>query len=264
MLLNSPHNPTGTVLTRDELAGVAEVAIEHDLVVVTDEVYEHLTFTGHDHVPIATLPGMAERTLTLSSAGKSYSFTGWKVGWATGPADLVAALLAAKQWLTFTSGAPLQPAVATALDDYPDFPATLAAELEEKRDLLCAGLEKVGLPGRPPSGTYFATSDISHLGWPDAMTLLPGPARPGRRGGHPDPAVLRRPGRRPPARPLGLLQGALRHRGGPQPAGGRRPEPLNTDSSARPSEENRSKPQTNRGARVSSGAGGRTSRPHRR
>ena len=171
VLLNSPHNPTGTVLTRDELAGVAEVAIEHDLVVVTDEVYEHLTFTGHDHVPIATLPGMAERTLTLSSAGKSYSFTGWKVGWATGPADLVAALLAAKQWLTFTSGAPLQPAVATALDEHPDFPATLAAELEEKRDLLCNGLEKVGLPGRPPSGTYFATSDISHLGWPDAMTF---------------------------------------------------------------------------------------------
>jgi N-succinyldiaminopimelate aminotransferase len=171
VLLNSPHNPTGTVLTRDELAGVAEVAIEHDLVVLTDEVYEHLTFTGHDHVPIATLPGMAERTLALSSAGKSYSFTGWKVGWATGPADLVAALLAAKQWLTFTSGAPLQPAVATALDEHPDYPATLAAELEDKRDLLCNGLEKVGLPGRPPSGTYFATSDISHLGWPDAMTF---------------------------------------------------------------------------------------------
>jgi N-succinyldiaminopimelate aminotransferase len=122
-------------------------------------------------VPIATLPGMAERTLTLSSAGKSYSFTGWKVGWATGPADLVAALLAAKQWLTFTSGAPLQPAVATALDEHPDYPATLAAELEDKRDLLCNGLEKVGLPGRPPSGTYFATSDISHLGWPDAMAF---------------------------------------------------------------------------------------------
>ncbi len=171
MLLNSPHNPTGTVLTRDELAAVAEVAIERDLVVITDEVYEHLTFTGHDHVPIATLPGMAERTLTLSSAGKSYSFTGWKVGWATGPAELVGAVLAAKQWLTFTSGAPLQPAVATALDEHPEFPRTLAAELEEKRDLLCAGLEKVGLPGRPPSGTYFATSDISHLGWPDAMTF---------------------------------------------------------------------------------------------
>ncbi len=102
VLLNSPHNPTGTVLTPEELRGVAEVAVEHDLVVITDEVYEHLVYDV-EHVPIATLPGMAERTLTLSSAGKSYSFTGWKVGWATGPADLVAAVLAAKQWLTFTS-----------------------------------------------------------------------------------------------------------------------------------------------------------------
>ena len=114
---------------------------------------------------------MAERTLTLSSAGKSYSFTGWKVGWATGPAELVAAVLAAKQWLTFTSGAPLQPAVATALDEHPDFPRALAAELQVKRDLLCAGLEKVGLAGRPPEGTYFATTDISGLGWPDAMSF---------------------------------------------------------------------------------------------
>jgi N-succinyldiaminopimelate aminotransferase len=171
VLLNSPHNPTGTVLTRDELGAVAAVAVERDLVVITDEVYEHLTFTGHEHVPLATLPGMADRTLTLSSAGKSYSFTGWKVGWATGPAELVGAVLAAKQWLTFTSGAPLQPAVATALDEHPDFPAALAAGLEEKRDLLCAGLEKVGLPGRPPDGTYFATSDITGLGWPDAMAF---------------------------------------------------------------------------------------------
>jgi len=171
VLLNSPHNPTGAVLTRAELTAVAEMAIERDLVVITDEVYEHLTFAGHDHLPIATLPGMAERTLTLSSAGKSYSFTGWKVGWATGPAELVGAVLAAKQWLTFTSGAPLQPAVAAALDEHPAFPSSLAAELEEKRDLLCAGLDKVGLPGRPPSGTYFATSDISHLGWPDAMAF---------------------------------------------------------------------------------------------
>jgi N-succinyldiaminopimelate aminotransferase len=112
VLLNSPHNPTGTVLTRDELQAVADVAIEHDLVVITDEVYEHLVYDESEHVPIATLPGMFERTLTLSSAGKSYSFTGWKVGWATGPAALVGALLAAKQWLTFTSGSPLQPVVA--------------------------------------------------------------------------------------------------------------------------------------------------------
>ena len=171
VLLNSPHNPTGTVLTREELAGIAQVAIEHDLVVITDEVYEHLTFTGHEHVPIATLPGMAERTLTLSSVGKSYSLTGWKVGWATGPAELVGAVLAAKQWLTFTSGAPLQPAVAVALDDHPDFPTALAADLEGKRDLLCAGLAELGLKGGPPSGTYFATTDVSHLGWPDAMAF---------------------------------------------------------------------------------------------
>ena len=126
ILLNSPHNPTGTVLTRSELEDVAAVAREHDLIVVTDEVYEHLVFDGREHVPLATLPGMWERTLTLSSAGKSYSFTGWKVGWATGPAPLVGALFAAKQWLTFTSGAPLQPAVAAALDECPDFPTSSA------------------------------------------------------------------------------------------------------------------------------------------
>ncbi len=123
MLLNSPHNPTGTVLTAAELRRRSRrVAIEHDLVVITDEVYEHLTYDGHEHVPLATLPGMFERTLTLSSAGKSYSFTGWKVGWATGPAELVGAVLAAKQWLTFTSGSPLQPAVALALDEHGGLP----------------------------------------------------------------------------------------------------------------------------------------------
>jgi N-succinyldiaminopimelate aminotransferase len=171
VLLNSPHNPTGLVLQPDELAVVAEVAVEHDLVVITDEVYEHLTFDGHAHVPIATLPGMAERTLTLSSAGKSYSFTGWKVGWATGPAHLVGAVLAAKQWLTFTSGAPLQPAVARALDDEPDFPRELAADLQKRRDLLCEGLAQSGLTARPPEGTYFATTDIAHLGWEDGLSF---------------------------------------------------------------------------------------------
>lgn len=165
ILLNSPHNPTGTVLTRAELQAVADVALEHDLVVITDEVYEHLVYDESEHVPIATLPGMFERTLTLSSAGKSYSFTGWKVGWATGPAELVGAVLAAKQWLTFTSGSPLQPAVAHALDEAPDFPRELAAGLREKRDRLCAGLALVGLDVRVPEGTYFATTDISSLGW---------------------------------------------------------------------------------------------------
>jgi len=171
VLLNSPHNPTGTVLTRAELQAVADVAVEHDLVVITDEVYEHLVFGDHEHVPIATLPGMFERTLTLSSAGKSYSFTGWKVGWATGPEELVGAVLAAKQWLTFTSGSPLQPAVAFALDEEPDFPGALAAELRAKRDVLCTGLAEVGLDVRVPEGTYFATTDISALGWEDGLSF---------------------------------------------------------------------------------------------
>ena len=171
VLLNSPHNPSGTVLTREELQAVADVAIEHDLIVITDEVYEHLVYDGHAHVPISTLPGMFERTLTLSSAGKSYSFTGWKVGWASGPAHLVAAVLAAKQWLTFTSGSPLQPAVALALEEAPDFPARLAAELQEKRDLLCDGLARVGLDVRVPEGTYFAATDISGLGWEDSTAF---------------------------------------------------------------------------------------------
>lgn len=171
VLLNTPHNPTGTVLTRAELEAVASVAIAHDLIVVTDEVYEHLVFDDHEHVPIATLPGMAERTLTLSSAGKSYSFTGWKVGWATGPADLVAAVLSAKQWLTFTSGSPLQPAIAHALEHESGFPRRWAYTLEERRDLLCAGLAAAGLEARVPEGTYFTLTDISHLGWPDAMAF---------------------------------------------------------------------------------------------
>jgi N-succinyldiaminopimelate aminotransferase len=175
ILLNTPHNPTGTVLTRAELQAVADVAIEHDLVVITDEVYEHLVFedaeSAEGHVPLATLPGMWERTLTLSSAGKSYSFTGWKVGWATGPADLVSAVLSAKQWLTFTSGSPLQPAVAHALDHEPDFPASLARSLQIRRDLLVAGLADAGLEARVPEGTYFATTDISHLGWEDGRSF---------------------------------------------------------------------------------------------
>ncbi|CUR57887.1 putative N-succinyldiaminopimelate aminotransferase DapC [metagenome] len=171
ILLNTPHNPTGTVLTREELQAVADLAIAHDVVVVTDEVYEHLVFddalSAEGHVPIATLPGMWERTLTLSSAGKSWSFTGWKVGWATGPAPLVQALLAAKQWLTFTSGSPLQPAVAHALDHESDWPRALARDLQARRDLLCDGLAAAGLTPRVPEGTYFATTDISHLGWSD-------------------------------------------------------------------------------------------------
>ncbi len=166
LFVNSPHNPTGTVLRRSELTAIAEVAIEHDLTVITDEVYEHLTY-GVEHIPLATLPGMDERTLTISSIGKSFSLTGWKIGWAVGPAHLVSAVLAAKQWLTFTSGAPLQPAAAYALTQAADWPEELAKQLRRRRDLLCSGLNAAGLPTTVPDGTYFALSDISGLGWPD-------------------------------------------------------------------------------------------------
>jgi N-succinyldiaminopimelate aminotransferase len=174
VLLNSPHNPTGTVLTRAEVEAVAALAIEHDLTVITDEVYEHLVFAGPGdpaHVPVATLPGMAERTLTLSSIGKSYSLTGWKVGWATGPAHLVSAVVAAKQWLTYTSGAPLQPAAAVALAEHADWPIALARDLQERRDLLVSGLVAAGLPTTTPQGTYFATSDVRDLGWDDGLAF---------------------------------------------------------------------------------------------
>ena len=168
ILLNTPHNPTGTVLTPDELAAVAQVAREHDLVVISDEVYEHLTFDV-PHVPIATLPGMRERTLTISSGGKTFSFTGWKVGWASGPAPLVASVLGAKQFLTFTSGSPLQPAVAKALRLDDDYFADFRAGMRARRDRLCAGLADVGLGVVVPDGTYFATTDIRPLGFEDGL-----------------------------------------------------------------------------------------------
>ena len=183
VLLNTPHNPTGAVLERTELELVAALAREHDAVVVTDEVYEHLTFDGATHVPVATLPGMAERTVTISSAGKTFSFTGWKVGWLHGPAPLVEAIRTVKQFLTYTSGAPLQPAVAFALTDdgVRTWVAELAASLAARRDLLCEGLEAAGFGVVRPRGTYFVLADASaHLarhGLPDGAALcraLPG------------------------------------------------------------------------------------------
>jgi N-succinyldiaminopimelate aminotransferase len=170
ILLNSPHNPTGTVLTRAELDGVAAIAIEHDLVVVTDEVYEHLTF-GQPHVPLATLPGMFERTVTISSAGKTFSLTGWKVGWASGPAELVAAVEGAKNWLSYSSGAPLQPAVAVALNGHDGFHEALAKDLRERRDRLCAGLAELDLEVFEPAGTYFVTTDVSAYGHADGRAF---------------------------------------------------------------------------------------------
>jgi N-succinyldiaminopimelate aminotransferase len=171
LLLNTPHNPTGSVLDDKERAAVADLAVRHDVVVVVDEVYEHLLYDGRRHVPLSTLPGMGERTLSISSAGKTFSFTGWKVGWVTGSADLVASVLAAKQWLTFTNAAPLQPAVAHALDEEMDHVDALAVDLQGKRDVLSAGLERLGLDPVRPEGTYFAISDVGPLGWPDGMSF---------------------------------------------------------------------------------------------
>ncbi len=160
LLLNSPHNPTGKVFSPDELWQVATVCRAHDLLAVTDEVYEHLVFDG-SHIPFATLPGMSERTLTISSGGKTFSFTGWKVGWVSGPAPLVAAVRAAKQFLTYTSPAPLQLAIAHGLGLPPSAMGRFAAELEARRDQLCDGLSALGYDVFPPAATYFATTDIS-------------------------------------------------------------------------------------------------------
>lgn len=170
ILLNTPHNPTGTVLDRAELEAIAQVARERDALVLTDEVYEHLVFDGAEHVPIATLPGMAERTLTVSSSGKTFSLTGWKIGWLHGPADLVTAVRTIKQFLTYVSGAPFQPAIARALAD-DDAPRALAASLAFRRDLLVEGLEKAGFGVSIPQGTYFVVADGGPLGFPDGVDL---------------------------------------------------------------------------------------------
>jgi N-succinyldiaminopimelate aminotransferase len=159
LLLNSPHNPTGRVLSRAELDAIAAVCIEHDLTCISDEVYEHLVFDGQ-HVPPASLPGMAERTLTISSVGKSFSFTGWKVGWCSGPAELVAATRTAKQFLTFAGGTPLQHAAAAALRMGPAPLDALRDDLRAKRDQLCSGLRAAGLEPLVPAGTYFVNADV--------------------------------------------------------------------------------------------------------
>lgn len=163
ILLNTPHNPTGKVFTREELAVIAEVAVERDLIVVTDEVYEHLLFDGRAHVPMATLPGMFERTLTISSGGKTFHTTGWKIGWMSGPEPLVTAAKTAKQFLTYVNGAPFQPAMAVGLAMPDGYFATLAADLQRARDHLVAGLRTAGFTTHEPEATYFATVDIRPL-----------------------------------------------------------------------------------------------------
>lgn len=168
ILLNTPHNPTGMVATADELAAIAELAIRHDLLVVTDEVYEHLVFDGV-HIPLATLPGMRERTVTISSGAKTFSFTGWKVGWVTGTPELVTAVRTAKQFLTFVNGGPFQYAIAAGLALPDTFYADAATRLRRKRDLLADGLRSAGFEVFVPQGTYFITTDIAALGEPDGL-----------------------------------------------------------------------------------------------
>ncbi|WP_328398464.1 pyridoxal phosphate-dependent aminotransferase [Streptomyces sp. NBC_00390] len=170
ILLNTPHNPTGTVLTPAELAAIAELAVERDLLVVTDEVYEHLVFDG-EHVPLASFPGMRERTVTISSAGKTFSFTGWKVGWVTAAPELASAVRSAKQFLTYVSAGPFQYAVAEALALPKEYFDALRDDLRTKRDLLSEGLSAAGFGVHRTAGTYFVTTDIRPLGEDDGFAF---------------------------------------------------------------------------------------------
>ncbi|MGT2424906.1 aminotransferase class I/II-fold pyridoxal phosphate-dependent enzyme [Amnibacterium kyonggiense] len=171
ILLNTPHNPTGAVLDEALLRVVVEAAERHDALIVTDEVYEHLLFDGARHVPVATLPGAWDRTITVSSGGKTFSTTGWKIGWLTGPAELVSAALAVKQFLTFVNGAPFQPAIAAGLDLPDEVFASIAGTLQAGRDTLVAGLEAAGLPVSVPQAGYFVIVDGAPLGFPDGAEL---------------------------------------------------------------------------------------------
>lgn len=171
VLLNTPHNPTGKVFTRAELELICALAREHDAWVVTDEVYEHLVFDGLSHLPVASLPGMRERTLTISSAGKTFSTTGWKVGWVSGPAQAVAAVRTVKQFLTYVASGPFQPAVALGLGLGDEVYAGLSRSLQGKRDVLVEALQGIGLDVSVPSGTYFVVADVAPLGATDALAF---------------------------------------------------------------------------------------------
>jgi len=162
LLLNSPHNPTGMVLTRAETEAIARIAIDHDLLVVTDEAYEHLTF-DREHVPFATIPGMRGRTVSIGSAGKTFSFTGWKIGWVQATPELVAAVKTTKQFMTYVSGGPFQYAVAEALALPDEYYTALREDLKARRDLFVPGLAALGFEVFPPQGTYFVTADIAGL-----------------------------------------------------------------------------------------------------
>ncbi|MEU2440937.1 pyridoxal phosphate-dependent aminotransferase [Streptomyces rubradiris] len=171
LLLNTPHNPTGTVLTRAELAAVAELAVERDLLVVTDEVYEHLVFDDAEHLPLATFPGMRERTVSIGSAGKTYSFTGWKVGWVTAAPELVGAVRSAKQFLTYVASGPFQYAVAEALALPDSYYEEFRRGMLARREILAEGLTAAGFEVFRPAGTYFITTDIRPLGEQDGFAF---------------------------------------------------------------------------------------------
>lgn len=171
LIVNSPHNPTGTVLSAAELATIAEIAVAADLLVITDEVYEHLVFDGRQHVPLAGFDGMAERTITISSAAKMFNCTGWKIGWACGPAQLIAGMRAAKQYLSYVGGAPFQPAVALALEQEGAWVDDLRATLQARRDRLAAGLIDVGFEVHDSAGTYFLCVDPRPLGYDDSAAF---------------------------------------------------------------------------------------------
>jgi len=169
LLLNSPHNPTGKVFNAEELSAIAELVLAHNLIVISDEAYEHLWFDSNIHIPISTLPGMFERTITIGSGGKCFSFTGWKVGWASGPRPLITAVKAVRQHLSYVSGGPFQLAIAKGLSLPDQYFTDFRRDLSVRRDLLSTGLAKIGMRVVPAEGTYFVTTDISPLGFTDGL-----------------------------------------------------------------------------------------------
>jgi N-succinyldiaminopimelate aminotransferase len=171
VIVNSPHNPTGMVLSEEELSAIARIAVDADLLVITDEVYEHLVFDNRHHLPLAGYPGMADRTITISSAAKMFNCTGWKIGWACGAADLIAGVRAAKQYLSYVGGAPFQPAVAQALNTEDHWVASLRNSLQAKRDRLTAALTEIGFEVHDSSGTYFLCADPRPLGYHDSTAF---------------------------------------------------------------------------------------------
>ncbi len=170
ILVNTPHNPTGKVFSRAELEAIARLCVDHDLVCITDEVYEHMVYEGR-HVPMATLPGMRERTITISSFGKTFSLTGWKVGWAAAPPPLSAAVRAAHQFITFATATPLQHAAACALSAGPEYYGDLLAGYRERRDYLVGALARIGFGVRPPAGTYYACAEFGRFGFDDDVAF---------------------------------------------------------------------------------------------